>query len=563
MTVGRRVALSLLVACVFASAAVLMAVQPMVTMILLPSTGGSPRLWHAFQCLFQALLFLGYLVSARTSTKRLAGLLIVGSLASLMMPSLLDLTSSTTLLTPMQAGTNVLASVGVLFVLLSCTTLAVQLVLSRDSVASDSFWLYAASNVGSLAGVLAYPIVVQPLVGVHFQYSIWIWVTRVLLLVIGSVLWFSRPSRPDAEKIFSDSTSVSRVPVGRQFGWYARAIVPVGLSLSWTTYLATDLGSHPFVWLAPFSAYLATLALAFTERGRATLSRLAPLSVCLGFLLVLDLTMKLSWPIPSVRYAFQLLAVGALLASSQERLANSRPTRSDSIPLFYCWTILGGISASAFLSFGARYLLDPRIYGEPGGLVQRVFFASPAPELLLWAVVALVAAAGSKGQKHDAEWSAVAALTAGILIVVVWVKGSSVWRFLDGIQPWFGLAVPMLVTIGIAMLLRRPVSRLVAVLSLLAALGFALPYREGIVEQSRSDFDILRIEDKGLDRLLVHGSTVHGRQATVCTSGRDLEACHVPLGYYGLGGPLSIMFSAIRPIGQPLAIGVVGLEGIS
>src|SRR5205809_1648209 len=56
----RRLLLAMLTAAIFLSAALLFAVQPMFTKMVLPRLGGAPSVWSVAMVFFQAALLAGY-----------------------------------------------------------------------------------------------------------------------------------------------------------------------------------------------------------------------------------------------------------------------------------------------------------------------------------------------------------------------------------------------------------------------------------------------------------------------------------------------------------------------
>lgn len=60
LLLAHRVLLPLTIAGLFLSAALLFAVQPMFTRMVLPILGGSPAVWSVVTVLFQSVLLAGY-----------------------------------------------------------------------------------------------------------------------------------------------------------------------------------------------------------------------------------------------------------------------------------------------------------------------------------------------------------------------------------------------------------------------------------------------------------------------------------------------------------------------
>jgi hypothetical protein len=153
-------------------------------------------------------------------------------------------------------------------------------------LARDPYFLYAASNVGSLAALLAYPTLIEPNVRLTDQSRLWA-IGYVLLtgLLVGcaAVVWRSRasimasPGATGGPAAVAAVATVSPVPldgravVGRA-RWVLLAFVPSSLMLGVTTYLTTDVAPMPLLWVVPLAVYLLTFALAFGQNARCSRS---------------------------------------------------------------------------------------------------------------------------------------------------------------------------------------------------------------------------------------------------------------------------------------------------
>src|SRR5919107_673649 len=153
------------------SAALLFVLQPMVGKELLPLLGSTPQVWTTTVMFFQAALLAGYAFSHWTSralTPRAQSAVQVGLLAAaaIALPVAIDAgadppASSDPI--PWLLGTLTLTA-GLPFFALAANGPMLQrwLASARHRAARDPYFLFAASNGGSLLGLLAYPIVVEP-----------------------------------------------------------------------------------------------------------------------------------------------------------------------------------------------------------------------------------------------------------------------------------------------------------------------------------------------------------------------------------------------------------------
>src|SRR5712691_5269299 len=160
----------------------LFVVEPMFAKMVLPLLGGSPAVWNTCVLFFQSMLLLGYLYAHLGP--RLLGVrrhavfhLFVVLLSLLALPITLHRTGP-----PPTTGGPVgwliealMVSLGIPFLLLSSTGPLVQQWFSaiRRLGNHDPYFLYSASNVGSLLGLLAYPAIIEASLPLSGQARVW------------------------------------------------------------------------------------------------------------------------------------------------------------------------------------------------------------------------------------------------------------------------------------------------------------------------------------------------------------------------------------------------------
>src|SRR5512143_1345626 len=168
---------------VFTSAALVFLVEPMVAKLVLPRLGGSPSVWNTSLAFFQAALLAGYgyahalqrLRSLRAQAMAHGAVLLLAAIAlPLRINELIGPPSSTH---PTLWLLGVLSvSIGAPFAVLSATAPLVQAWHARmfgEGERGDPYVLYAASNLGSLLALLAYPVIVEPGLTLHAQRLSW------------------------------------------------------------------------------------------------------------------------------------------------------------------------------------------------------------------------------------------------------------------------------------------------------------------------------------------------------------------------------------------------------
>ncbi|NIO40374.1 MAG: hypothetical protein GTO41_09355, partial [Burkholderiales bacterium] len=175
-------ALGLFTATTFLSAFLLFAIQPLFAKMVLPVLGGSPSVWAVALCFFQAALLAGYCYAhllmrlvpvARTGPVHIC----VALLALLVLP--IGLPEGWSEPPPgepylWQLGLFTIA-VGLPFVAVAANAPLLQAWFARTGHphARDPYFLYAASNLGSLIALLSYPLVLEPEFGVTVLSRYW------------------------------------------------------------------------------------------------------------------------------------------------------------------------------------------------------------------------------------------------------------------------------------------------------------------------------------------------------------------------------------------------------
>src|SRR5712672_3637768 len=195
--------LPVLTAAIFLSAALLFAVQPMFTKMVLPRLGGAPQVWSVAMVFFQAALLAGYgyahlltrFAPGRPSVLIHLAVMIAASLT-------LPLSIASGWARPPESGETLwlmglfAASIGLPFFALAANSPLLQAWFARTDhpAAKDPYFLYAASNIGSFLALVSYPSVIEPFVGLRDQASFWslgFGLLIALLVACGALLWRS------------------------------------------------------------------------------------------------------------------------------------------------------------------------------------------------------------------------------------------------------------------------------------------------------------------------------------------------------------------------------------
>jgi protein-L-isoaspartate O-methyltransferase len=544
VTNGRPLA-ALYTAAIFVAAALLFLVQPMVGKMVLPRAGGSPQVWNTAMVFFQTALLAGYLYAHLTvkwlGVRKQAAI----HLAVLALP-LLALPMALPDGYPPVGGGEPLWILGVLtlavgapfFVLAAASPLLQRWLASTShESAADPYFLYAGSNAGSLVGLLAFPLLLEPLLPASQQARIWAvgyGVFILLAVACAVVVLRGRDSADRAEPAAAPSaeTSSAAAPVTpkERLFWIATAAVPSALLLGVTQYLTSEIAPTSLLWVLPLGVYLATFVAAFARRQIVSierLSRILAIVVVIAVLVQLARIVDPQWAVALLHLS--VLGLGGLLCHG--RLAASRPAATH-LTEYYLLISVGGAIGGTFAALVAPVVFD-FIAEYPIAVVLACLFRLPFGTA--------GAGAGSTGWLYSGRKLDVLLPAAlGLFIVVAAVTTRRIGSVTDGVMVILVAVVP---TIACFLFSPRPLRFALGVAVLLASVQSGQMYRGDILHSERTFFGVHRIstDPENSVRILYHGATVHGVQSA------DPARAMEPLAYYHPSGPAG---SLVRAFGQ-------------
>jgi predicted O-methyltransferase YrrM len=516
-----------------------------------PLLGGSPAVWNTSMVFFQGALLIGYFYAhALQKLRSLSTQVIVHACALLLACVVLPLAPSTLLGTPnVQQPTLwllgvLLLSVGAPYMVASATAPLLQAWYARTGRydAADPYYLYGASNLGSLLGLLAYPVLVEPNIGVRGQSVGWSWAyVGVIALVLASGLTAVVASKraraaaagaTDADiahtgegntltNAHNNALATAPTTIRRQrLFWLAAAAVPSSLLIGVTQHILTDIASAPFLWVPPLVLYLLTFVVAFRKGAKQTSGVM--LSLHAGFVTLVVVLPKSPSIWLDVALRLVTLFIAALVCHAA--LAASRPPTSR-LTEYYNFMSLGGVIGGA-----ATALLAPMLFN---GIVE--FPLALAATMLF-------------RPRHDVEWKWVANTilvfaAAGIISVTFgWLEISPQFLAVAAFAVYLNRGRPVITIPVIVATMVLVDARLVGGEQLLRTRTFFGAYR--VVEIEQNDERV---------RMLMHGSTQHGLQFSDTTKAR------IPLSYYAEGGSLYEAVRAALPVGREAQGAFIGL----
>jgi spermidine synthase len=557
----------------FVGAALLFVMQPMVGKMILPLLGGTPAVWNTCLVFFQAALLGGY-AYAHASSARLApsrqALLHVGVLAlplvvlpPVVSPGLLRDAETHPVLA---ALTLLTVGIGLPFLVVSATAPLLQQWFTQTGhrAARDPYFLYAASNAGSMLALLGYPTLVEPRLplqgpGWLTQSALWsLGYGALAVLIVACALTLRGRTPGDAPPTGETVETVLPPPGrGRRLRWIALAFVPSSLLLGATTYITTDLAAVPLLWILPLAIYLLTFILAFGRWPRAlhrvVVALTLPLVLVVVFLMVSGVLERM-WV--TVLWHLALLFVVALAAHGA--LAMDRP-EPQHLTRFYLLISVGGVLGGAFNALVAP-LVFPALIEYPLAMVLAGMLLAPRGAAArgpraTW-TLALTLLAPAAALLFYSELATLRLDFAFVNRALDWI-GADRPSWLYPTERWLNKALTFAPPLVVVWLLRRQPLHLGAALAgVLLAAGFVDARQSEQIHQDRSFFGVLRVsrdrDERGYTELR-HGTTLHGRQS------REPARRREPLAYYQRNGPIGQLFAELERRPGGLRIAVIGL----
>lgn len=522
---------------VFCSAFLLFLVQPVFSRMVLPLLGGSPAVWNTCMLFFQAALLGGYLyahLTTRWLRPRAQAVLHLGLMAG----AAVVLPVSVAGAAPTGGGSPIpwllllmATTVGLPFFVLSGTGPILQRWFSETGHpgAANPYWLYAASNLGSMLALLGYPALMEPRLRLAEQAHVWALGYGALAVLLGAcalAVWRTRGGEEAA-------APAPPIPMRERAIWVGLAFVPSSLLLGVTTYVTTDLTPVPLLWVLPLALYLLSFALVFAPRTlvpHAWMVWLQPSLLAAAVLMLLEGWLRE----PTVAVPIHLGALFVTAMVCHGELARRRPPPAR-LTEFYLWISVGGVLGGIFNVLLAPVLFT-RIYEYPL-LLGLACLARPWPEAPVhW--------------KRSVMYGLQAG---GFGIVLYYLSNSDEGRLpVLAVIPLAGVTIHLL-TLALG---RTPLWLAVCLGGLLLAQVRVEVMSPNNLTTRRTFFGHYRVYVNGAGggyTVLGHGSTLHGAQSL------RPDRTNEPLTYYVRNGPLGDIFATNPISSRAMRIAVVGL----
>jgi len=545
----------------FGSATLLFLIQPMFARMVLPLLGGSPAVWNTAVVFYQTLLLAGYAyahwTTARFGIRRQSILHLIILFSTLLV---LPITVPSNWVPPTDTSpipwllALLFTAVGLPFFVVSASSPLIQtwFAHTKHQTAQDPYFLYAASNVGSMIGLLSYPLFLEQRLRLRDQS--WLWAGGYVIylgLFLGCTFFVWRATKvPETQETASKAdlkpllSSEPEISFWRRFRWLLWATVPSSLMLSVTSYLSTDIASIPLFWIIPLTLYLLTFVLVFARKTiipHLMMVRIFPVMLILLLIVINAQATRPMW----LLFPIHLMTFFVVTMACHGALANDRPS-AQALTEFYLWVSLGGALGGIFNALVAP-LIFKTILEYPLIMIVAAFLPLRAEEI---SQIAQTRKLGwrSLGLRLDLGLP----LLLGLLMLGIIQGVQMINMGLSSLKIALLFGLPAFICFSFA---RRPLRFGLGVTVMVFASMFYGGDQGQILYTGRSFFGVLRVYQDQAARYhtLTHGTTLHGMQSIV--PGEERKS----LSYYYATGPIGQFFATFSGPEAKQKIAVVGL----
>jgi hypothetical protein len=554
----------------FLSAGLLFLVEPMIAKMILPLLGGTPAVWNTCMMFFQAVLLAGYgyahILSRNTGVSRqiVIHLLLFVSACLVLPIAIPQQWVSSAEANPIGYILLLLmVSVGLPFFVLSSTGILLQKWFAGTDYPSarDAYFLYSASNLGSMLALIAYPTLIEPYFRLAEQSRFWTIGYALLLACTVFCAVLTRKNRlaslsqddghelPAAEGCNANEAALTP---GKMVRLVLLSFVPSSLMLGVTTFLSTDVAAIPLFWVIPLSLYLLSFIIVFA-RIPALIHRsmilILPVTVtCLIFVNFSDIGIP-KW----IVFIFHLVNFFVYSMVCHGEIAGSRPATKHLTEYYLLISLggaLGGIFNALIAPIAFNTILEYPLILVLGALLLPVVVKNRRQDLLKW--------------KYAILYLAVPILLA---LLTYWftiklpLESINLGWLTDALH-MRRKTIELTITYGFLGLLcfgliffKKPFLFGIGIAAMLMTTVLSKDFTEGIVYRERSFFGVLTVtkDADGEFMSLFHGTTLHGKQRL------DPDRRFEPLAYYHRRGPAGQVFSEFSGERQKASIAITGL----
>ncbi|TAN42627.1 MAG: hypothetical protein EPN22_11845 [Nitrospirae bacterium] len=547
----------------FMSAGLLFIVEPMIAKMILPILGGTPAVWNTCMMFFQAALLAGYayahFLSGRLSFGRQVAVHIaVLVMACVFLPVGISKAWIRFDVSPIWMVVSLLfMSVSLPFFVLSSSAPLLQrwFAATGHKSSNDPYFLYSASNLGSMLALLAYPTIIEPKLSLGGQSGMWTVGYILFALLTGLCAFFVKRTAcvnggtavMEGDSILCIDTAIPPTMLQRS-KWVVLAFIPSSLMLGVTTHFTTDIASIPLFWVVPLALYLLSFIIVFAKLPASlhkTMIRLLPLGVSALLFIMFSYLKPPMWAV----FILHLGTFFAVAMVCHGELALSRPAVKY-LTEFYLLMSVGGALGGIF-----------------NAIIAPITFNSILEYPFALALAALILPFTETGQSSGYRKYLDLAIPVLLAILAYWLMAK--WPVVDmdlslfskifdaetnTINTAFTYGIPALICYAVSFI-KKPARFGIAITVFIAVWIATDKWGGDIIHRERSFFGVHTVmnDADGRFRSLVHGTTLHGKQSL------DPEYSQEPFTYFHREGPIGQVFTEFSGPKAKKHVAVVGL----
>jgi spermidine synthase len=510
--------LFLLQALVFLASFLIFQVELILGKVILPGFGGGNLVWGISVVFYQALLFLGYLYIhflnrylRFQSVRKWQMALLIFSL--LFLPLNVEPLQSPSYQWPpvVEIVWMLAGAVGMMFLILSSLSVYSQIHLSTTTLKEkgNPYMLFAASNLGAFASLLAYPLIFEPYFTIPEQILYWE-VGYVLVVLLYGIVQVRVASQPIEQPL---GRKMSACPPRQMLKWLLLAAAPSAMFLAVTNEITINVAPVPLLWVIPLAIYLLTLVLSFKKHPFCPkyLQDRFYLFLSLGIVLFVfkatgnnpvEYGIHLLIALRSTHYWAVVLMEPLILLTfcfifclvCHYHLNQSKPEDNGQLTTYYIVLSAGGFLGGFIVNWMVPLVFDETI------------------ELLISFLIGVAGFMLINPLRKKVSLQGVVTIAAILVVPVVWVA------VLNHFGPAAGLMIALLsgsILLGLYYFLKQD-ARLYAgsLLGIILVIPFLGQFSSENQElyKERNYYGIYTVFEKGGFRKMKHGPTLHGAQ---------------------------------------------------
>lgn len=528
----------------FLSSFLIFMIEPATTKWLLPRFGGAPEVWNAAVVFFQVCLLAGYsyvhflwdkIRNIRYQILFHTTLLVIA--IGWTLQHLQDLTFNFDSIAnihfqALQVFFVLIQKFGIPFFVITTTAPILQkwFYLSRQQ---SPYFLYSLSNVGSLGGLLAYPLFIERALPIHHQIQYWavgFFILALLTILLGIFTYLSgklqNHSTSEIKENFQESpTWQSKIL------WIILAFIPSSLMSGITLHMTTDLAAIPLLWIIPLSIYLISFIISFSEKGIPIIRFCQWFFPFIVIPIAIQLAVKATHPIWLI-FLMQIVGFFVITTVLHGRVSSMKPT-SQHLTAYYFYLSLGGALGGMFNALAAPLLFTTTFEYPLVIALACVFYLTPEKK---WGL-------------HDVLFGSlmVGSFILGQHFIVPFFTSSTSNNLLQNCY----LMIPPLIVFGLR---KKPFLLGIGIFSLIT-LWLSPIQKNTILLKKRNFFGLHQVstDPSGKIHTYQHGTTFHGFQNL------DSQYAREPMGYYSKQSPIGAILQETERLIPNANIGLVGL----